>query len=155
MAADQLAINLGDDRHFGKAVGKEVSGLKVDVLGEAQMRSEQWKDAEKSLLKSYDINSYNAETLYSLGQVYKKLGKLDRSLEYLKKFKEIEEFERNTESLNKRIRLHPDDLTLRLELATLYEHQKRIDQAVMILRQAAYLGSIEAEKKLKTLLEKK
>jgi len=43
---------------------------------------------------------------------------------------------------------------LRLELATLYEDQKRIDQAVMILHQAAYLGSMEAEKKLKILLEK-
>jgi len=61
---------------------------------------------------------------------------------------------RKTESLNKIIRLHPDDLTLRLELATLYEDQKRIDQAIMILRQAAYLGSIEAENKLKNLLVK-
>jgi hypothetical protein len=43
---------------------------------------------------------------------------------------------------------------LRLELATLYEDQERIDQAVMILHQAAYLGSIEAENKLKTLLVK-
>jgi hypothetical protein len=43
---------------------------------------------------------------------------------------------------------------LRLELATLYEDQKRIDQAIMILRQAAYLGSIEAENKLKNLLVK-
>ena len=74
--------------------------------------------------------------------------------EYLNKFKEIEEFERNTESLNKKIRLHPNDITLRLELATLYEDQERVDQAVTILRQAAYLGSIEAENKLKTLLEK-
>ncbi|GIT57588.1 MAG: hypothetical protein Ct9H300mP18_10170 [Candidatus Neomarinimicrobiota bacterium] len=123
-------------------------------LGEVQMRTEQWEDAENSLLKSYDINSYNSETLYSLGQVYKKLGKLDRSLEYLYKFKEVEEFERNTESLNKRIRLHPNDITLRLRLATLYEDQNRVDQAVSILRQAAYLGSIEAENKLKTILEK-
>ena len=123
-------------------------------LGEVQMRTEQWEDAENSLLKSYDIDSYNSETLYSLGQVYKKLGKLDRSLEYLYKFKEVEEFERNTESLNKRIRLHPNDITLRLRLATLYEDQNRVDQAVPILRQAAYLGSIEAENKLKTILEK-
>ena len=105
-------------------------------------------------MKSYDINSFNAETLYSLGQVYKKLGKLERSLEYLNKFKKIEEFERNTESLNKRIRLHPNDITLRLNLATLYEEQDRFNHAMMILRQAAYLGSIEAENKLKTLLEK-
>ena len=102
----------------------ELEGTNGDIwfhLGEVQIRTEQWKDAEKSLLKSYDINSYNAETLYSLGQVYKKLGKQDRSLEYLYKFKEIEEFERNNESLNKRIRLHPNDITLRLELANLYE----------------------------------
>ncbi len=99
------------------------------------------------------IHSYKAETLYSLGQVYKKLDKLDRSLEYLHKFKEIEEFERNNESLNKRIRLNPNDITLRLELANLYEYQGRIDQAVMILNQAVYLGSMEAEKKLKILLE--
>jgi tetratricopeptide (TPR) repeat protein len=117
------------------------------------MRLGQWKNAEKSLLQSYNLDSYNAESLYSLGQVYKKRGKLDKSLEYLNKFKEIEEFEKKTESLNKIIRLNPNDLTLRLELATLYEDQKRIDQAVMILRQAAYLGSIEAEKKLKILLE--
>jgi hypothetical protein len=71
----------------------------------------------------------------------------------LNKFKEIEEFGRKTESLNKIIRLHPNDLTLRLKLATLYEDQKRIDQAIMILHQAAYLGSMEAEKKLKILLE--
>ena len=75
-------------------------------------------------------------------------------LEYLNNFKEVEEFERNTESLNKRIRLHPNDITLRLRLATLYEDQNRVDQAVPILRQAAYLGSIEAENKLKTILEK-
>jgi tetratricopeptide (TPR) repeat protein len=135
----------------------ELEGTSADIwfhLGEVQMRAEQWKNAEKSLLKSYDLDSYNAETLYSLGQVYKQVGKLDRSLEYLYKFKEIEEFERNTESLNKKIRLHPNDITLRLELATLYEDQERIDQAVMILHQAVYLGSMEAEKKLKTLLEK-
>ncbi len=78
---------------------------------------------------------------------------MDRSLEYLHKFKEIEEFERNNESLNKRIRLNPNDITLRLELANLYEYQGRIDQAVMILNQAVYLGSMEAEKKLKILLE--
>jgi len=135
----------------------ELEGVSADVwfhLGEAQMRLGQWKNAEKSLLKSYNLDSYNAESLYSLGQVYKKRGKLDKSLEYLNKFKEIEEFERNTESLNKKIRLHPNDITLRLELATLYEDQERIDQAVMILHQAAYLGSMEAEKKLKILLEK-
>ena len=135
----------------------ELEGVSADVwfhLGEAQMRLGQWKNAEKSLLQSYNLDSYNAESLYSLGQVYKKRGKLDKSLEYLNKFKEIEEFGRKTESLNKIIRLHPDDLTLRLELATLYEDQKRIDQAVMILHQAAYLGSMEAEKKLKILLEK-
>ena len=86
--------------------------------------------------------------------MYKQVGNLDRSLEYLYKFKKIEEFERNTESLNKKIRLHPNDITLRLELATLYEDQGRIDQAVMILNQAAYIGSMEAEKKLKILLEK-
>ena len=86
--------------------------------------------------------------------MYKQVGNLDQSLEYLYKFKEIEEFERNTESLNKKIRLHPNDITLRLELATLYEDQGRIDQAVMILNQAAYIGSMEAEKKLKILLEK-
>jgi hypothetical protein len=50
--------------------------------------------------------------------------------------------------------LHPNDIRLRLELATLYEDQERIDQAVMILHQAAYLGSIEAEKKLKIIFEK-
>jgi len=135
----------------------ELEGTSADIwfhLGEVQMRSEQWNNAEKSLLKSYDFNSYNAETLYSLGQVYKKLGKLDRSLEYLYKFKEITEFEKKNEILSTKIRLHPSDITLRLELATLYEDQERVDQAVMILRQAAYLGSIEAENKLKTLLVK-
>ena len=71
----------------------------------------------------------------------------------MNKFKEIKEFERNTESLNKRIRLHPNDITLRLELANLYEDQERVDQAVQILRQAAFLGSMEAEKKLKIILE--
>jgi tetratricopeptide (TPR) repeat protein len=134
----------------------ELEGTNGDIwyhLGDAQMRTEQWKDAEKSLLKSYDINSYKAETLYSLGQVYKKLGKMDRSIEFLNKFKEIEEFERNTESLIKRIRLHPDDITLRLKLANLYEDQARVDQALMVLRGAVYLGSKEAENKLKTILK--
>ena len=117
------------------------------------IRDRQWEDAENSLLKSYDINSYNSETLYSLGQVYKKLGKMDRSIEYLNKFKEIEEFERNTESLTKRIRLNPDDVTLRLKLANLYQDQDRFDQALMVLRGAAYLGSKEAENKLKIILK--
>ena len=107
----------------------------------------------------WDLNkiaelSYKAETLYSLGQVYKKLGKMDRSIEFLNKFKEIEEFERNTESLIKRIRLHPDDITLRLKLANLYEDQARVDQALMVLRGAVYLGSKEAENKLKIILVK-
>ena len=135
----------------------ELEDTSADIwfhLGEVQMRSEQWNNAEKSLLKSYDFNSYNAETLYSLGQVYKKVGKLDLSLEYLNKFKEITEFEKIKEILSTKIRLHPSDIKLRLELATLYEDQERVDQAVMILRQAAYLGSIEAENKLKVLLVK-
>jgi len=43
---------------------------------------------------------------------------------------------------------------LRLKLANLYEDQDRVDHALMVLRGAAYLGSIEAENKLKTILEK-
>ena len=122
--------------------------------GQTYMRLEQYEAAKIHLLKSVELDPNNSETLYNLGQVYKKLSQHATSREYLRKFKNISDIEERSEVLSTQIRMHPENSSLRLQLAELYEQNGQLDRALMVYRQAAYIGNAEADNKIENLLSK-
>jgi len=48
--------------------------------------------------------------------------------------------------------MQPKNSTLRLQLAELYEQSGQRERALMVYRQAAYIGNAEAERRIKNIL---
>ena len=60
--------------------------------------------------------------------------------------------EEKAEELATKIRMQPENSSLRLELAKLYEENDQRDRALMVYRQAAYIGNAEADRRIEILL---
>jgi hypothetical protein len=67
-------------------------------------------------------------------------------------FKDISDIEEKAEELATKIRMQPENSSLRLELAKLYEENDQRDRALMVYRQAAYIGNAEADRRIEILL---
>ena len=104
------------------------------------MRQKKWMDALKSFDKSHRLDNQNSETLYNLGQVYKKMGEEQLSRFYRIEFKAQSDFEKHRDNLLSRLQMQPTDLILTKELAALFEQNGRHDKAIVVWQKAHYYG---------------
>ena len=108
------------------------------------MRQKKWKDALRSLDQSHQLDNQNSETLYNLGQVYKKLDRNQLSRFYLMEFKKQSDYEKTRGDLLDQLQMRPKDLDLIRKLARLYEQNGRRDRAMDVWYKALYFGDSTA-----------
>jgi tetratricopeptide (TPR) repeat protein len=113
-------------------------------LGQSYMRRKNWEDALRSLDKSHQLDNQNSETLYNLGQVYKKLDRSQLSRFYLMEFKKQSDYEKTRGNLLNQLQIRPNDLDLIRKLAYLYEENGRVDKAMVVWYKGLYFGDSTA-----------